>query len=137
VSDDAPDAALVRPFVDRARQGAAPGDDANAASVRAYAITGGRARSTVPLEFETMLQTRGASRAGALTFERAAIVQLCSAEPQSVAELSARLRLPIGVVRVVAGDLVAEGVLQAYLPVAGVADDIDLIARLIEGVRAL
>jgi hypothetical protein len=137
VADEQPDAALVRPFVDRSRSRAGADDDAQAASVRAYAITGGRARSAVPLEFETMLQARALPKAAALAFERGAIAQLCSVQPLSVAELAARLRLPIGVVRVVAGDLVAEGVLQAYLPVAGIADDVDLIARLIEGVRAL
>ncbi len=72
-----------------------------------------------------------------LSFERASIVGLCRFDIISVAELSARLRLPIGVVRVVASDLVVEGLLEAFLPSLTVAEDVDLITRLIEGVRAL
>lgn len=74
---------------------------------------------------------------GRLQFEKASIVQLCRIEILSVAELSARLHLPLGVIRVVASDLIVEGMLEAFLPSLNVADDIDLISRLIEGVRAL
>jgi len=62
---------------------------------------------------------------------------LCHTDPLSVAELSARLHVPIGVVRVVAADLVSEGLLEAFQPSANVADDVLLITRLIAGVRSL
>ena len=135
---------LVRPFLsrlipatatDRLADSAVP----EAAGVRSYAITGGRSAASVPLEFETMLQTtaRGAAALASLSFERASITQMCAAEILSVAELSARLRLPIGVVRVVAGDLIAESLLEAFMSNLSVADDVSLIMRLIEGVRAL
>ncbi|MEO6125534.1 MAG: DUF742 domain-containing protein [Ilumatobacteraceae bacterium] len=137
------DAALVRPFLSRVFSPApdlgAQSDVPEAAGVRSYAMTGGRSTAVVPLEFESMLQTtaRGEVIAASLSFERGAIVQLCSTEILSVAELSARLRLPIGVVRVVAADLLSEGLLEAFMSNLSVADDVSLISRLIEGVRAL
>jgi hypothetical protein len=136
----------VRPFLERGRELThavvpAPMDpwDPSIFGVRAYAITRGRSRAAVHLEFETMLQaTRsGSTSVGSQRFERQAIVQRCTDEPLSVAELSALLRLPIGVVRVVAADLLSEGLLQAHQPSEHVADDVFLLTRLIAGVRAL
>jgi len=40
-------------------------------------------------------------------------------------------------VRVVAGDLVVEGMLESFQPNGNVADDVALIQRLIAGVRSL
>jgi len=136
------DAALVRPFLTRLLDAASSEPDSDvpeAAGVRSYAMTGGRSAAVVPLEFESMLQTtaRGAVVMSGLMFERLAIAQLCSTEILSVAELSARLHLPIGVVRVVAADLLSEGLLEAFMSNLSVADDVSLISRLIEGVRAL
>ena len=75
--------------------------------------------------------------AGTAPRERADIIHLARAEPLSVAELSARLQVAIGVVRVVAADLLSEGLLEAFQPSENVADDVLLITRLIAGVRAL
>jgi hypothetical protein len=135
--------AAVRPFLDRGRALGRVADpdpaDSSVAGVRAFAITRGRAHAVVHLEFETMLQATAAGGASVATqrFERLAILQRCIDEPLSVAELSALLRLPIGVVRVMAADLLAEGLLQAYQPSEHVADDVFLLTRLIAGVRAL
>jgi hypothetical protein len=137
------EAALVRPFLSRLMPPApAPTSEApaqEAAIVRSYAITSGRAEGSIHLEYESMLQVTagGISQMSLLAFERAAIAQLCRAEILSVAELSARLKLPIGVIRVVASDMIVEGILEAFLSSFGVAEDVDLITRLIEGVRAL
>lgn len=138
-----PHAHFVRPFLDRKQplQPVSPDSDVpqTGAAVRAYAITGGRSRTSLQLEFETMLQTTADGREAltAVRFERAEIVRLCQSEPQSVAELSARMHIPIGVVRVVASDLLSEGFLEAFHPSTNVADDVLLITRLIAGVRAL
>lgn len=141
------EAALVRPFLSRmlsmptGRMDDAPAVDEapEAAGVRSYAMTSGRAQGSVPLEIESMLQLtpEGSLLLDRLQFERGRVAALCGAEILSVAELSARLHLPIGVIRVVASDLIVDGLLQAHLPSFGVADDVDLISRLIEGVRAL
>ena len=136
-------AQLVRPFLDRKRPlERAPVDEDHSAAangVRAYAMTGGRSHASGVLEFETMLQSTGGGREAitAMKFERAEILRLCQSDPQSVAELAALLRVPIGVVRVVAADLVSEGMLESFQPSANVADDVFLIARLIAGVRSL
>ncbi len=133
---------LVRPFLDRARplRGPVSSDEfEHGAAVRAYAMTGGRSRASVHLEFETMLQATSTGRGAvhASKFERADILRMCVTETLSVAELSARMGVPIGVVRVVAADLLSEGLLEAFHPSTNVADDVLLITRLIAGVRSL
>lgn len=138
-----PHVTAVRPFLERGRALSAPPTAADEGhphtGVRAYAITRGRVRTSVHLEFETMLQATAMGRdaVAAQRFERGDIVRLCDSEPLSVAELSARLRLPIGVVRVVAADLLTEGLLESFHPTENVADDVLLLTRLIAGVRAL
>ena len=140
---DDPHGQLVRPFLDLKRPLQPPpmelAEDGADRGVRAYAMTRGRAHASRPLEFETMLQTTAAGREAvtALQFERAGIMRCCQAETLSVAELAARMRIAIGVVRVVAADLVSEGMLESFEPSENVADDVLLIARLIAGVRAL
>jgi len=133
---------LVRPFLDRKRPLApAPVEEVHRGvhAVRAYAMTGGRSQASSILEFETMLSATAGGREAltALKFERADILRLCREDALSVAELSAKLRVPIGVVRVVAADLVSEGMLESFQPSANVADDVLLITRLIAGVRSL
>ena len=140
---DEPHAQLVRPFLDLKRPLQRPlveeDHSASVNGVRAYAMTGGRSVASGVLEFETMLQSTGSGREAltAMKFERAEILRLCQTDPQSVAELAALLRVPIGVVRVVAADLVSEGMLESFQPSANVADDVLLITRLIAGVRSL
>jgi hypothetical protein len=140
---------MLRPFLGRARSApsvgtghdnVAPNESADdTAQVRFYTMTGGRSRASVALEFESMLRLTPTGRESrqVLTFERAAIADLCGVETLSVAEIAARLTKPIGVVRVVCGDLVADGVLQAFISAPSVVDDVSLITRLIAGVRAL
>jgi hypothetical protein len=146
MSDDRetePPLQMVRPFLSSPRP--LPRDEVGedlptgADGVRAYAITGGRAHASIVLEFETMLQATpdGREAATSLKFERAQILALCQSEVLSVAELSARIHVPIGVVRVVAADLLSEGFLESFHPSANVADDVLLISRLIAGVRSL
>jgi hypothetical protein len=69
-------------------------------------------------------------------FERAAVFAECD-RPRSVAEVAARLRLPLVVALVVAGDLVADGLLEASATTARQADDVAFLERLIHGVSAL
>lgn len=138
----------VRSFVDRPRD-ASPGPKSASRSpepdgavditglVRSYTITGGRSQSRIELAYEAMLNTSLGTNIDTLVFERQAIGRLCLAESLSVAEVSARLGIPIGVARVIAGDMIVEGLLDVQAPTANVSDDVSLILRLIEGVRAL
>lgn len=106
--------------------------------VRPYAITGGRTRAAtdVPIEaivYRTPLGEQAQSR---LSLERGQILDLL-ATPQSAAEISARLRLPLGVARVVLGDLVDEGYLALNTRSASGRPDLRLLERVLDGLQAL
>jgi Protein of unknown function (DUF742) len=141
-SDDQPEPSLLRPFLIAGRgtqRGAALDDNGNDSAVRSFTMTAGRARAAVQLGFEAMMRSTetGKAQLPALNFERAAIVELCAVETLSIAEVSARLEIPIGVIRVLAADLLTEELIQVFVPTKNVADDVSLLAGLIASVRAL
>lgn len=79
-----------------------------ARTVRPYAVTGGRVRSTrsADLPLEALVEVMpGAVTSSGLTPEKRAILQHAAHNYISVAELSAMLHLPLGVVRIVVSDL--------------------------------
>jgi hypothetical protein len=86
--------------------------------VRPYALTGGRARILrVDLQLEALLSATTAPPAQvALSPEQRTIAQLCHRRFQSIAEISALLKLPLGVVRVLVGEMVDRGVVELYQP---------------------
>ena len=103
--------------------------------IRPFVITGGRTQAARPdLRVETMVRTTPKGRDAALAFEKKAIAELCK-EPQSVAEVSAKLHVALGVVIVLVGDLVVDG----HLQVGKVAEkaDVALLERVLAGVKAL
>jgi hypothetical protein len=129
--------ALIRPFLSA---GVAAGADKAEPStgLRPFLLTAGRVAADVSIAIETQVITTELGRAsvGTLTFERRDIVALC-AEPLAVAEVAAQLGLHLGVIRVLVGDLSAEGHLAAYLPNADVTHDVDTLLRVIRGLRAI
>lgn len=135
-------APLTRPFLGRRFDAVGGGDgriDPTDIGVRPYFITGGRTRSReASVSFETVvvatdLDTPMGDR---LARESRSILQLAK-DPQSVAELSARLRLPIGVVCVLCGDLSLYGLLRVHEAPENVADDIEILNLLIDVLRKL
>ena len=104
--------------------------------IRPYLATAGRTTSRVQgLKLETLVQQTGTSPS--VRFESAKVFRLCE-QPISLAELSAHLSIPLGSVKVIVGDLISSGDLQAHQTVDGSgADDVQLITRLISGVRNL
>ena len=109
--------------------------------VRPYALTGGRTRSANDLPIETIVKAnlRGLSLASQLTLERRRIVTMCMV-PLSIAEISAHLHVPLGVARVLVGDMYAEGLLETnQIPVARLGDrpDRKLLERVLDGLQAL
>jgi Protein of unknown function (DUF742) len=83
--------------------------------VRPYTLTGGRTRherSDLPLEALVRGVVSAAGRTE--TTERRRILELTAREILSVVEISAHLRLPIGVVRVLVGDLADEGLVLVH-----------------------
>ena len=110
--------------------------------VRPYAMTGGRVRSSTDLPLETIVRVtdRGAASADEAAAERRQICNLC-VDPLSIAEISAHLDLPLGVTRVLVGDMVTEGLLDTHRPTAS-ADgsdrpDLRLLERVLVGLQAL
>jgi len=105
--------------------------------VRPYLVTGGRVHDGLG-DFSTVyaLTSTGRGRMETLTFEMRQIAELCS-EAQSVAEISAHLHLPLGVVTVLARDLADAGNLAAASTTINAGSDITLITRLIHAVHAL
>jgi hypothetical protein len=77
--------------------------------VRPYAMTGGRTRPTHDgLEIETLVATTSTrEQTPKLTVEQRAIAVRCH-DLLSIAEVSARLHLPLGVVRILVGDMADE-----------------------------
>lgn len=122
--------------------GAAPGraDDhpvEQAASVRAYAWTGGRTRSSHRLEIETLVTTsvRALDRLAELKGEHQEIAELCR-QSKSVAEVGALLRLPLGVVKVLLGDMAVLGLVIVHES-ASAGPDMDLLERVLKGLTNL
>ncbi|MFJ9455623.1 DUF742 domain-containing protein [Kitasatospora sp. NPDC101447] len=70
--------------------------------------------------------------------EQARILALCRGTPLSVAELAAELDLPVGVVRVLLGDLLAAGLIRVKRPVPpALLPDERILQEVIHGLRAL
>src|SRR5262249_59148071 len=109
--------------------------------VRTYNLTEGRSDTDVELLLEEPVQTLQAGLADGWppNDARGKIIQLCVKSP-SVAEISARLDLPIGVARVLVGDLVLSGYLRVHrtLTEHSTRDERhELIGRTLRGLRAL
>jgi hypothetical protein len=113
--------------------------------VRPYAMTGGRTRSgPTGVSFDLIaLVTLDTGAPGIgddtrLGPEHRALVGLCRTETQSVAELAAGVDLPVGVVRVLLGDLLELGCVTVSRPVppAQLPDE-GILREVIEGLRAL
>jgi hypothetical protein len=136
--------ALIRPFIadlgnlagmeGQADGAAVPG----AGPLRPYLLTSGRVADDDSLEIEAQVVTteRGWAALEQLSFEHRDIVALC-VQPMSVAEVAAELRLHIGVVRVLVGDLSAPGYLAVLRPPAGLVRDAETIKRVIRGLEAI
>lgn len=110
-----------------------PDDLAGEHGVRPYLLTKGRTRSAqLAGGFETLVRLTelGRERVGRLDPEHDALLRLATS-PVSVAELSARLGLPLGVTQVLAGDLVGGGLLAQHAGAVGAARDADLLRRVI------
>lgn len=117
------------------------GADHEANLVRPYTLTAGRTDTTVDLPMAAPVQALEGALAQLWPSSdmRGRIVQLCRKSP-SVAEISARLDVPLGVARVLVGDLVTSGYLrvQTTLTDRSSRDERrELIGRTIRGLRAL
>lgn len=113
--------------------------------VRPYAVTGGRTQpGPSGVRFDLIALVTADDGAGGrqgealLGPEHRALLGLCRDEVQSVAELSADADLPVGVVRVLLGDLLEAGCVRVSRPVppAQLPDE-RILREVIDGLRAL
>jgi hypothetical protein len=108
--------------------------------VRPYMLTRGRTSSSLgvfELHAPVLALITPEQLGRNATPENRSIVELCQT-PMSVAELSARLRAPVGVARVLVGDLVEAQMVQVRQSGDRAEHrDVRLLERLLEGIRAI
>ncbi|MBE4733448.1 MULTISPECIES: DUF742 domain-containing protein [Streptomyces] len=121
--------------------GGSPDPVGRAPAVRPFLLTAGRVSGAgraapIPIETQIVATAAGLAALGTLAFEHHDIVAACR-QPQSVAELAARLRLHLNVVRVLTEDLCTAGHLAVHVPDTRTAQDITVLRRVIHGLRAV
>jgi hypothetical protein len=121
-------------------------DEPTGALVRPYAVTRGRTRPRLDIALEALVETtvRGRSAGntnGGQGREHQYIAALCDGRLQSLAEIAARMQLPLGVARVLIADMAADGLVAVYEPTS--LDDTndavgtELLERVLSGLRRL
>ena len=118
-----------------------PGEDSATEAepiVRPFIVTGGRTRPTDErLRVETLVTALPSALSAPLSFERRHIVEICQ-RPLSIAEIANSLAAPIGVVRVIIADLVAERYVTVDQPLSlRDSTSVQLLERIRDGVRSL
>jgi hypothetical protein len=109
--------------------------------VRPYALIAGRTHAGWELALETLVSITAAGRSllPRLRLEPRAVALLCQ-RPLAVAEVAARLDVPLGVARVLVADLAADGLVTVQHPPGGEAGDrpgVALLERVLDGLRAI
>jgi Protein of unknown function (DUF742) len=103
--------------------------------VRPYAITGGRTRTEQPdLDLITLVvASKRHANPAMMEPECLKILSLCQ-KPISVAEISANLNLPLGVVKVLLGDLITQQFVHFR---AALSPDNEVLQAVLNGIRRL
>ncbi|SNT61863.1 Protein of unknown function [Asanoa hainanensis] len=143
-AQDPEPAAGVRPYLQAGFPGGeasgAPPDGDPSGALRPFVLTSGRVIGVDPaIGMETQVTVHdGPPRTHLPSSARElhAIVALCAA-PMSVAEISATLRMHLGVTRVLVGDLRATGHLDVHTFEVADPRDPETIRRVIRGLRAI
>jgi hypothetical protein len=107
--------------------------------VRPYAVTGGRTAPRMKFAMEALVSsvTSEYQDISLLSPEYQAIIQL-TRNVRSVAEISALLRQPLGVVRVLIADMASEGLIRVHQPSLDAGKpDLNLLERVLSGLRRL
>ena len=121
-------------------------DEPTGALVRPYAVTRGRTRPKLEIALEALVETTvrgrgtGSGRGGGS--EHQYIAAMCDGgRVQSLAEIAARMQLPLGVARVIVADMASDGLVSVYEPTS-LEDETDavgteLLERVLSGLRRL
>ncbi|ROT32566.1 DUF742 domain-containing protein [Micromonospora sp. HM5-17] len=122
-------------------------DEPTGALVRPYAVTRGRTRPRLDIALEALVETTARGRSagrngtGGQGREHQYIAALCDGRLQSLAEIAARMQLPLGVARVLIADMAADGLVAVHEPT--ILDDsndavgTELLERVLSGLRRL
>ncbi|GHE38714.1 MULTISPECIES: DUF742 domain-containing protein [Streptomyces] len=106
---------------------------------RLYMVTGGRSRADDAFDLVTLVVSECEPTAG-MQSEHVRILEMCR-HPTAVVEISAELKLPITVVRILLGDLLAMGRITARHPRAAQSvaslPDSALLKEVLHGLRNL
>ncbi|QFZ16468.1 DUF742 domain-containing protein [Saccharothrix syringae] len=139
VPEQVPYATGPQPVVRRQEPAAEPSEESGSL-VRPYTRTGGRTRPDYDLAIEALVSTseKGMDREAAVLPEHRSICGLCT-DTRSVAEVAAHLRLPLGVVRVLIGDMASMGLVLIHQGglVVGDRPSIEFLERVLSGLRRL
>jgi hypothetical protein len=122
-------------------------DEPTGALVRPYAVTRGRTRPKLEIALEALVETtiRGRSAGngrGGSGGEHQYIAAMCDGgKVQSLAEIAARMQLPLGVARVIVADMASDGLVAVHEPTS-LEDETDavgteLLERVLSGLRRL
>jgi hypothetical protein len=123
--------------------GAERGVERPASVVRPFLLTAGRIAGgdslvpPIPIETQVVATDRGLAALDRFVFDQHRDIITVCREPQSLAEIAARLRMHLNVVRVLADDLRADGQLTLYAPQARSNRDVTVLRRVIDGLRAV
>lgn len=116
-------------------------DEAAGRLVRPYAISNGRTKPTRPLDLMSVVGATGLEPATPLDIEHATALNLCRI-PVPVAEISARMRLPLTVTKILLCDLIEAGAATTrparpadYAPDPPDPTDPTLLQEVLDGLR--
>jgi len=114
-------------------------DEPTGALVRPYAVTRGRTRPRLDIAIEALVETTDRGRREGLVFgrEQQYIATLCDARLQSLAEIAARMQLPLGVARVLVADMAADGLVAVFEPTSFDESDDAVGTELLERVLSV
>ncbi|MEU6676404.1 DUF742 domain-containing protein [Streptomyces sp. NPDC046925] len=119
-------------------------DDEAGPLVRLYAMTAGRARTdngAERVDLMAIVRPTAATPRGPLPPEQRALLAQCAGGPRPVADLASDSGLPLGVVRVLLGDLTAQGLIHITPPESTATGTerppAHLLREVINGLRAL
>ena len=111
-------------------------DDAAGPLVRPYTVSAGRTRPTVELDLLSLMKATDRVPT-APSPEHSKALALCRT-PTSVAEVSAHLKLPVMVTKVVLADLVDSGAMSTRAPrTASDLTDRVLLEKLLDGLQRI
>src|SRR4051794_3650553 len=121
-------------------------EELTGALVRPYAVTKGRTRPQLQIAIEALIETTMRGRTAQSRpsrnhgEEQQYIATLCDGRVQSLAEIAARMHLPLGVARVLIADMAADGLVSVHEPASlddNEAVGTELLERVLSGLRRL